>query len=63
MDLFPTLIEEYNLTEAPGLDYFKNRIKEQGKTNEHYLAVNGVSSHGAWEPLNDEGCLDILTFS
>ena len=22
--------------------------------------MNGVSSHGGWDPLNDEGCLDIL---
>ena len=60
MELFPTLLEEYDLTEAPGLDHFKNRIKEQGKTSEHSLAVNGVSSHGGWDPLDDEGCLDML---
>ena len=60
MDLFPTLLEEYDLTEAPGLDYFKKHIKEQGKTHGHSLAVNGVSSHGGWDPLQDEGCYDIL---
>ena len=60
MDLFPTLLEEYDLSEAPGLDYLKKNIRENGKNNEHSLAVNGVSSHGGWDPLNDEGCRPML---
>ena len=49
MDLFPTLLEEYDLTGAPGLEYFKKHIKEKGKSVGHSLAVNGVSSHGGWD--------------
>ena len=60
MDLFPTLLEEYDLRTAPGLEYFKKHIKDKGKTVGHSLAVNGVSSHGGWDPLQDEGCIDIL---
>jgi len=60
MDLFPTLLEEYDLRTAPGLEYFKNHIKEKGATSVHSLAVNGVSSHGGWDPLQDKGCLDIM---
>ncbi|MBT17229.1 MAG: hypothetical protein CMO59_14805 [Verrucomicrobiales bacterium] len=59
MDLFPTLLEEYDLTGAPGLEYFKKHIKEKGKSVGHSLAVNGVSSHGGWDPLQDEGCKEI----
>ena len=60
MDLFPTLLEEYDLRKAPGLDNFKKHIKEQGKTSGHSLAVNGVSSHGGWDPLEDKSCVDIM---
>ena len=60
MDLFPTLLEEYDLRKAPGLDNFKKHIKEQGKTSGHSLAVNGVSSHGGWDPLEDKSCIDIM---
>ena len=60
MDLFPTLLEEYELRKAPGLDNFKKHIKEQGKTSGHSLAVNGVSSHGGWDPLEDKSCVDIM---
>ena len=60
MDLFPTLLEEYDLSGAPGLDYLKRHIKENGKNNEHSLAVNGVSSHGGWDPLDDENCRPII---
>ena len=60
MDLFPTLLEEYDLRKAPGLDNFKKHITEKGKTSGHSLAVNGVSSHGGWDPLEDESCLDIM---
>ena len=60
MDLFPTLLEEYDLRTAPGLEYFKKHIKDKGKTVGHSLAVNGVSSHGGWDPLQDEGCVDFL---
>ena len=60
MDLFPTLLEEYDLRTAPGLEYFKKHIKDKGKTVGHSLAVNVVSSHGGWDPLQDEGCIDIL---
>jgi len=60
MDLFPTLLEEYDLSGAPGLDYLKKHIKENGKNNEHSLAVNGVSSHGGWDPLDDENCRPIM---
>ena len=60
MDLFPTLLEEYDLRTAPGLEFFKNHVKEKGKTSVHSLAVNGVSSHGGWDPLQDEGCVDFL---
>ena len=58
MDLFPTLLEEYDLTGAPGLDDFKKHIKEDGNVRGHSLAVNGVSSHGGWDPLEDESCVD-----
>ena len=34
MDLFPTLLEEYDLTGAPGLEYFKKHIKEKN-LNKH----------------------------
>ena len=51
MDLFPTLFEEYDLTGAPGVDEFHNHIKTKGETSIHSLAVNGVSSHGGWDPL------------
>ena len=60
MDLFPTLLEEYDLRTAPGLAFFKNHIKEKGETSVHSLAVNGVSSHGGWDPLQDEGSVDFL---
>ena len=60
MDLFPTLLEEYDLRTAPGLEFFKNHIKEKGETSVHSLAVNGVSSHGGWDPLQDEGSVDFL---
>ena len=33
MDLFPTLLEEYDLSEAPGLDYLKKNIRENVGTN------------------------------
>ena len=29
-------------------------MTRQGETSKHDLAVNGVSSHGGWDPLNDE---------
>ncbi len=54
MDIFPTLIEEYDLTSHPDLDTWKKHIRDSGKTNPHSLAVNGVSSHGGWDPLRDE---------
>ena len=60
MDLFPTLLEEYDLTEAPGLEYLKEYVKSSGKNNEHSLAVNGVSSHGGWDPLDDDGCRPMI---
>jgi len=60
MDLFPTLLEEYDLTEAPGLDYLKKHITERGKNNEHALSVNGVSSHGCCDALDDEGCRPMI---
>ena len=41
MDIFPTLIEEYDLTSHPDLDTWKKHIKDSGKTNPHSLAVNG----------------------
>ena len=49
MDLFPTLLEEYDLTGAPGVDEFINHVKTNGQSHEHSLAVGGVSSHGGWE--------------
>lgn len=53
-NLFPTLIESYDLSDHPDLDSFKKVIEEKGETSKHDLAVNGVSSHGGWDPLNDE---------
>jgi len=60
MDLFPVLFEEYDLTGAPGLEYFKKHIKSNGKCKEHSLAVGGVSSHGGWDPLRDPSCEPML---
>ena len=54
MDLFPVLLEEYDLTGAPGVDEFHHHVKTNGKSHEHSLAVNGVSSHGGWDPLRDK---------
>ena len=51
MDLFPTLLEEYDLTGAPGIDEFHHHVKTRGQSHEHSLAVGGVSSHGGWDPL------------
>ena len=61
MDLFPVLFEEYDLTGAPGLEEFKQHIKSNGKNHEHSLAVNGVSSHGGWDPLRDKVSEPMLT--
>ena len=33
MDLFPTLLEEYDLTGAPGVDEFHNHVKTNGKSH------------------------------
>ena len=58
MDLFPTLLEEYDLTGAPGVDEFRDHILKSIDDNMHRghsLAVNGVSSHGGsthWAPLH-----------
>ena len=60
MDLFPTLFEEYDLSGSPGLDDFKQHIKSSGKHDVHGLAVNGVSSHGGWDPLRDPISLPML---
>ena len=60
MDLFPTLLEEYDLTGAPGVDEFIHHVKTNGKSHEHSLAVNGVSSHGGWDPLRDKGSEPML---
>ena len=54
MNLFPTLLEEYDLSTHPNLKDFIDHIKNNGKNNPHSLAVNGVSSHGGWDPLQDE---------
>ena len=63
MDLFPTLLEEYDLTGAPGVDAFEEHILKGIKDNMHRghsLAVNGVSSHGGFDPLNDPASREIL---
>ena len=63
MDLFPTLLEEYDLTGAPGIDEFRNHILQSIENNMHRghsLAVNGVSSHGGFDPLNDPASREIL---
>ena len=60
MDLFPTLLEEYDLTGAPGVDKFIDHVKTNGKSHEHSLAVGGVSSHGGWDPLRDKGSQEML---
>jgi len=54
MNVFPTLVEEYDLSTHPNLKDFTEHIKNNGKNNSHSLAVNGVSSHGGWDPLQDE---------
>ena len=54
MDLFPVLLEEYDLTGAPGVDEFRDHIMkgiEDNMHRGHSLAVNGVSSHGGFDPL------------
>ena len=54
MDLFPTLLEEYDLTGAPGVDEFRDHILKSIDDNMHRghsLAVDGVSSHGGFDPL------------
>ena len=33
---------------------FIHHVKTNGKSHEHSLAVNGVSSHGGWDPLRDK---------
>ena len=61
MDLFPTLLEEYDLTGAPGVDEFISHVKTNGQSHEHSLAVGGVSSHGGWDPLRDRVSQPMLT--
>ena len=60
MNVFPTLVEEYDLSTHPNLKDFTEHIKNNGKNNTHSLAVNGVSSHGGWDPLQDEVSHPIL---
>ena len=63
MDLFPVLLEEYDLTGAPGVDEFRNHIMkgiEDNMHRGHSLAVNGVSSHGGFDPLGAPASQDIL---
>ena len=60
INLFPTLMKEYDLTDSPGLDAFKKVIFEKGQTSVHGLAVNGRSSHGGFDPLNFEESMPML---
>ena len=63
MDLFPTLLEEYDLTGAPGVDEFRDHILKSIDDNMHRghsLAVNGVSSHGGFDPLGAPASQTIL---
>ena len=47
MDLFPTLLEEYDLTGAPGVDEFINHVKTNGQSHEHSLACLLYTSDAA----------------
>tara|TARA_B100001059_G_C17828989_1_gene583322 strand:+ start:2564 stop:3151 length:588 start_codon:yes stop_codon:yes gene_type:complete len=57
VNLFPTLVEEYDLSGSPDFDTFKKIIKEdvesegEGQTGLHSLACGGKSSHGRWDPF------------
>ena len=63
MDLFPTLLEEYDLTGAPGVDEFRDHIMKGIDDNMHRghsLGVNGESSHGGFDPLGDPAAQNMV---
>ena len=57
MDLFPTLVEAYDLTSfTEEVRSFRGVVMdaiENKKNSDHALAVNGRSSHGGYDPLTD----------
>ena len=53
--LFPTLVEEYDLSGSSALSTFKEIVDTQGQKGHHFLAVTGESSHGRWDPFRVDG--------
>ena len=63
MDLFPTLLEEYDLTgHEKGVNEFRDHIMKGIEDNMHrgHSLANGVSSHGGFDPLGAPASQDIL---